>query len=60
MKELPGWQTMKGYINSVVCDESGGLNPEYTFDGVHLYAQYIHIWKEYLMSHGVEFTMENE
>ena len=47
-------------INSVVCDESGGLNPEYTFDGVHLYAQYIHIWKEYLMSHGVEFTMENE
>ena len=47
-------------INSVVCDESGVLNPEYTFDGVHLYAQYIHIWKEYLMSHGVEFTMENE
>lgn len=45
-------------INSVVCDESGGLNPEYTFDGVHLYAQHIHIWKEYLMSHGVEFTGE--
>lgn len=45
-------------INSVVCDESGGLNPEYTFDGVHLYAQHIHIWKEYLMSHGVEFTEE--
>lgn len=47
-------------INSVVCDESGGLNPEYTFDGVHLYAQYIHIWKEYLMSHGVEFAGETE
>lgn len=47
-------------INSVVCNESGGLNPEYTFDGVHLYAQYIHIWKEYLMSHGVEFTGEKE
>lgn len=43
-------------INSVVCDETGGLNPEYTFDGVHLYAQHIHIWKEYLMSHGVEFV----
>lgn len=43
-------------INSVVCDETGGLNPEYTFDGVHLYAQHIHIWKEYLMSHGVEFA----
>lgn len=47
-------------INSVVCDETGGLNPEYTFDGVHLYAQYIHIWKEYLMSHGVEFNGEKE
>lgn len=47
-------------INSVVCDESGGLNPAYTFDGVHLYAQYIHIWKEYLMSHGVEFAGEKE
>lgn len=47
-------------INSVFCDESGGLNPDYTFDGVHLYAQYIHIWKEYLMSHGVKFTKEKE
>lgn len=47
-------------INSVVCDETGGLNPEYTFDGVHLYAQHIHIWKEYLMSHGVEFAGEKE
>lgn len=41
-------------VNSVVCDESGGLNPAYTFDGVHLYAQYIHIWTEYLMEHAVE------
>ena len=47
-------------INSVVCDETGGLNSEYTFDGVHLYAQHIHIWKEYLMSHGVKFTEEKE
>ena len=47
-------------INSVVCDESGGLNPAYTFDGVHLYAQHIHIWKEYLMSHGIEFSGEKE
>lgn len=47
-------------INSVVCDESGGLDPEYTFDGVHLYARYIHIWKEYLMSHGVEFAGEKK
>lgn len=47
-------------VNSVVCDETGGLNSEYTFDGVHLYAQHIHIWKEYLMSHGVKFTGEKE
>ncbi|MBQ8189694.1 MAG: acylhydrolase [Lachnospiraceae bacterium] len=41
-------------VNSVVCDESGGLNPQYTFDGVHLYAQYVHIWTEYLMEHAVK------
>lgn len=41
-------------VNSVVCDETGGLNPEYTFDGVHLYAQYIDIWKQYLMEHAVD------
>lgn len=40
-------------VNSVVCDEAGGLNPEYTFDGVHLYARYIDIWKQYLMEHAV-------
>lgn len=40
-------------VNSVVCDETGGLMPEYTFDGVHLYAQYIDIWKQYLMEHAV-------
>lgn len=45
-------------VNRVVCDESGGLNPDYTFDGVHLYAQHIHIWKEYLMSNAV--VLENE
>ncbi len=41
-------------VNSVVCDESGGLNPEYTFDGVHLYAQHIHLWTEYLMEHAIK------
>lgn len=43
-------------VNSVVCDENGGLNPEYTFDGVHLYARYIDIWKQYLMTHAVNKT----
>lgn len=45
-------------VNSVVCDASGGLNPEYTFDGVHLYAQYIDIWKQYLMEHAIEVRTE--
>lgn len=28
--------------------KSGGLKEEYTFDGVHLKAQYIEIWKDFL------------
>lgn len=40
-------------VNASICDESGGLEPSYTFDGVHLKAQYIDIWKEYLKSHAV-------
>lgn len=41
-------------VNPLVCDESGGMNPEETFDGVHLKAQYISIWKEFLKSHAIE------
>ena len=40
-------------VNPVVCDEEGGLRPEYTFDGVHLKAQYVEIWKNFLMEHAV-------
>ncbi|MCH5280427.1 MAG: acylhydrolase [Lachnospiraceae bacterium] len=40
-------------VNEVVCDENGGLIADYTFDGVHLYAQYISIWKQFLMEHAV-------
>lgn len=32
---------------------SGKLNPEYTFDGVHLKAKYIPIWRDFLLEHGV-------
>ena len=40
-------------VNPLLCDDTGGMEPSYTFDGVHLKAQYIDIWKEYLKSHAV-------
>lgn len=40
-------------VNPLICDESGGMVPEYTFDGVHLKAIYIDIWKDYLKTHAV-------
>lgn len=40
-------------VNEAVCDESGGMNPQYTSDGVHLKVKYIPLWKEYLMSHAI-------
>lgn len=43
-------------INPVVCDGSGGMTPEWTSDGVHLKAQYIPLWKEFLQTHVVQRT----
>ena len=40
-------------VNQEVCDESGGMIPDYTFDGVHLKARYIEIWKDYLKAHAI-------
>ena len=40
-------------VNPLVCDETGGVVASYTFDGVHLKAKYIEIWKDYLKSHAV-------
>ena len=40
-------------VNPEVCDESGGMIPDYTFDGVHLKARYIEIWKDYLKAHAI-------
>lgn len=39
--------------NPLVCDETGGLESSYTYDGVHLKAQYIMIWKDFLKCHAV-------
>lgn len=40
-------------VNPYVCDETGGMVPEYTFDGVHLKAKYIDIWKDFLKTHAI-------
>lgn len=41
-------------VNPLICDETGGLTESYTFDGVHLKAQYIEIWKDYLKQHAIQ------
>lgn len=54
LKELDnGRDTFYLDINSAVCDENGCLNAEYTFDGVHLYAQYVPLWTDYLKTHAI-------
>lgn len=40
-------------VNPEICDDTGGMIASYTFDGVHLKAQYIDIWKTYLKEHAV-------
>ena len=40
-------------INEVVTDDTGNLNPDYTWDEVHLLGKYDAIWLEYLSSHGI-------
>lgn len=39
-------------INPAVCDENGDLISSYSFDQVHLYAQYYYLWSDYLLQHG--------
>lgn len=41
-------------VNPLICDDSGGMEASYTHDGVHLKAQYISIWKDYLKTHAVQ------
>lgn len=45
-------------VNPEICDDTGGMEASYTFDGVHLKAQYIDIWKTYLKEHAVVRQME--
>ncbi|MCM1303233.1 MAG: GDSL-type esterase/lipase family protein [Lachnospiraceae bacterium] len=47
-------------VNPKICDETGGMEASYTFDGVHLKAQYIDIWKTYLKEHAIVRETESE
>jgi hypothetical protein len=40
-------------INESSLCEDGALIPEYTWDQVHIKAQYYPVWKEFLLEHGV-------
>ena len=40
-------------VNEVVTDETGNLNPAYTFDEVHLLGKYYSIWTDFLLKHGI-------
>ena len=40
-------------INDAVCDETGNLISDYTFDQIHLKAIYYQLWKDYLLAHGI-------
>ena len=41
-------------VNPEICDETGGMVASYTYDGVHLKAQYIPIWLDFLKEHAVD------
>ncbi|MCI5620910.1 MAG: GDSL-type esterase/lipase family protein [Lachnospiraceae bacterium] len=40
-------------VNEVVTDETGNLNPEYTYDEVHLLGKYYSVWTDFLLEHAI-------
>ncbi len=40
-------------VSNKLTDKKGYLKADYTFDEVHMYAQYYELWTDYLMSHAV-------
>lgn len=40
-------------VNEVVTDETGNLNPEYTYDETHLLGKYYSVWTDFLLEHGI-------
>ncbi len=48
-------------VNAAVCDENGYLKDEYTYDMIHLLGRYNDIWKQFLLSKGVDTkSLNNE
>lgn len=41
-------------VNEAVCDENGCLSEEYTYDQIHLLGKYNDLWKQFLLSHGIQ------
>lgn len=39
-------------INKGIADEEGNLPANYSFDQIHLYAQYYYLWRDYLLENG--------
>ena len=39
--------------NAIFNDETGGLNPDYTFDGLHLTPEHYEDWLSFLKEHGI-------
>lgn len=40
-------------INPLLCDENGGLHEVYTSDGVHLKADFMFVWVDFLKKYGI-------
>lgn len=40
-------------MNEVVCDAEGNLNPELTFDNLHLYGSKYNLWVDFLKTKGI-------
>lgn len=47
-------------VNPLVCDETGGMIEDYTYDGAHLKGKHIAIWKQFLKEHVVDFQDSDE
>lgn len=46
-------------LNKELDDETHGLNPDYTFDSVHLKASKYYLWEEYLLNHTIQKQTPN-
>lgn len=48
-----GQQVIYLDINPLLCDENGGLHEVYTSDGVHLKAEFVFVWVDFLKKYGI-------